>query len=200
MIVWSLATGAGGLAAGFVMLLLTRCFVGVGEGAYGPLAPTILSDCFPVAKRGKILSLFYVAMPVGGALGYALGGFVAKLDPAQRRAGVGRSLSSSIPGLILGDPVALDARVARRCGGRGLHAQADDWRDYRILLQTPSFVLDTLGMTAMSFAMGALAWWMPDYLETHHVPDLVRRRAADRIRHHRCPGRAGRDRGRRPCG
>ena len=62
------------------MLLLTRCFVGVGEGAYGPLAPTILSDCFPVAKRGKILSLFYVAMPVGAALGYALGDFVKKLD------------------------------------------------------------------------------------------------------------------------
>ena len=83
VLVWSLATGAGGLALGFLMLLLTRCFVGVGEGAYGPLAPTILSDCFPVAKRGKILSLFYVAMPVGGALGYALGGFVAKLDPAH---------------------------------------------------------------------------------------------------------------------
>ena len=83
VLVWSLATGAGGLAAGFMMLLMTRCFVGVGEGAYGPLAPTILSDCFPVAKRGKILSLFYVAMPVGGALGYALGDFVTNLDPAH---------------------------------------------------------------------------------------------------------------------
>ena len=46
------------------------------------------------------------------------------------------------------------------------------WRDYRILLETPSFVLNTLGMTAMSFGMGALAWWMPDYLESHHVPDV----------------------------
>ena len=125
VIIWSLATGAGGLAAGFMMLLMTRCFVGVGEGAYGPLAPTILSDCFPVAKRGKILSLFYVAMPVGGALGYALGGFISKLDPAvihQRIEGFfGKGLGSFvtkldpaheswrwaffvvvIPGLILG--------------------------------------------------------------------------------------------------
>ena len=47
------------------------------------------------------------------------------------------------------------------------------WRDYRILLQTPSFVLDTLGMTAMSFGMGALAFWMPDYLEAPaRVADL----------------------------
>ena len=96
VLVWSLATGAGGLAAGFMMLLLTRCFVGVGEGAYGPLAPTILSDCFPVAKRGKILSLFYVAMPVGGAMGYALGGFVRRSSIRIRttRVGAGRSLSS----------------------------------------------------------------------------------------------------------
>ena len=81
--VWSLATGAGGLAATFIVLLLTRCFVGVGEGAYGPLAPSILSDSFPISQRGKILSYFYVAMPVGGALGYALGGSVAKLDPVH---------------------------------------------------------------------------------------------------------------------
>ena len=101
VIVWSLATGAGGLAVGFLMLLLTRCFVGVGEGAYGPLAPTILSDCFPVSKRGKILSLFYVAMPVGGALGYALGGFVAKLDPAHE-SWRWAFFVVVIPGLILG--------------------------------------------------------------------------------------------------
>ena len=46
------------------------------------------------------------------------------------------------------------------------------WRDYRILLRTPSYVFDTLGMTAMTFGMGALAWWIPDYLESHHVDYL----------------------------
>ena len=125
VLVWSLATGAGGLAASFLMLLMTRCFVGVGEGAYGPLAPTILSDCFPVAKRGKILSLFYVAMPVGGALGYALGGFIAKLGSGPRELAVG-VLRRRDPGIDPGDPLALDARVAHRCGRRGLHAQAND--------------------------------------------------------------------------
>ena len=53
--VWSLATGASGWAGTFIVLLITRCFVGVGEGAYGPLAPSILSDSFPVSQRGKIL-------------------------------------------------------------------------------------------------------------------------------------------------
>ena len=53
-------------------------------------------------------------------------------------------------------------------------------------------------MTAMSFAMGALAWWMPDYLEAHQVPDLFGHRAADRVRNPRGLGRAGRDHRRRP--
>ena len=41
------------------------------------------------------------------------------------------------------------------------------------LLRTPSYVLDTLGMTAMTFAIGALAWWMPDYLESHGVGPVL---------------------------
>lgn len=171
VIIWSLATGASGLAGGFIALLLTRCFVGVGEGAYGPLAPTILSDCFPVAKRGKILAIFYAAIPVGGAMGYALGGLFANINPGHE-SWRWAFYCAVIPGLILGIlsfwmrelPMgAVDAVSARK---------RMTWRDYHILLQTPSFVLDTLGMTAMCFGMGALAWWMPDYLEAHQVPDL----------------------------
>src|SRR5262249_12692413 len=76
VILWSLASGASGLAGSFLALLLTRCFVGVGEAAYGPVAPAILSDLYPVAQRGRILAWFYMAIPVGSALGYVLGGAV----------------------------------------------------------------------------------------------------------------------------
>jgi MFS family permease len=171
VIVWSLATGASGLAMSFMVLLLTRCFVGVGEGAYGPLAPTILSDCFPVARRGKILSLFYVAIPVGGAMGYALGGLAAKLDPA-RESWRWAFFVVVVPGLILGI-VSLLMRESPTGAADAVSARRRmTWRDCRILLETPSFVLDTLGMTAMSFGMGALAWWIPRYLKNHEVPDL----------------------------
>ena len=77
VILWSLASGASGLAATFVALLLTRCLVGVGEAAYGPVAPVIISDLYPVQVRGQVLAWFYMAIPVGSALGYVLGGWVA---------------------------------------------------------------------------------------------------------------------------
>jgi MFS family permease len=77
VILWSLASGASGLAATFFMLLLTRCCVGIGEAAYGPVAPTMISDLYPVKIRGQVLAWFYVAIPVGSALGYVVGGWVA---------------------------------------------------------------------------------------------------------------------------
>src|SRR4029077_6183530 len=74
VILWSLASGGSGLGAPFAILLATRICVGIGEGGYGPAAPTILSDLFPIEKRGRIMAIFCAAIPVGSALGYVLGG------------------------------------------------------------------------------------------------------------------------------
>ena len=77
VLLWSLASGASGLAGTFTLLLITRLFVGVGEAGYGPAAPTIIADLYPLERRGQVLSWFYMAIPVGSAIGYALGGWMA---------------------------------------------------------------------------------------------------------------------------
>lgn len=162
---WSLASGASGLATGFAMLLITRCFVGVGEAAYGPVAPTVISDLYPVARRGRVLAWFYMAIPVGSALGYALGGQVAALT-SWRWAFylvVAPGLLLGLAALLMRDPPRGGADT-RAAPSRRVRAQ-----DYLILLRTPSYVLNTLGMTAMTFAIGAISWWMPKYLDDQHV-------------------------------
>ncbi len=162
VILWSLASGGSGWAPTFLILLLTRCFVGIGEAAYGPAAPTIISDLYPVAVRGKVLAWFYAAIPVGSALGYVLGGLVATATGDWRWA----FYLVLPPGLVLGawcffmrDPPRGQADVDEKAQIR----QAT-WQDYLILLRTPSYVLDTLGMTAMTFALGGLAFWLPRYI------------------------------------
>src|SRR5258708_22027108 len=60
LVIWSLATGASGLATNFWTMLFFRCLVGVGEAAYGPAAPAILADLFPVKYRGKAITIFYI--------------------------------------------------------------------------------------------------------------------------------------------
>src|SRR6266513_1530048 len=76
VILWSLASGGSGLAATFAILFATRICVGIGEGGYGPAAPTILSDLFPIEIRGRVMAIFCAAIPVGSALGYVVGGLV----------------------------------------------------------------------------------------------------------------------------
>ena len=173
---WSLASGASGMAATFVALLLTRCFVGIGEAAYGPVAPALISDLYPVKVRGRVLSWFYMAIPVGSALGYIIGGAVARSSIGawgQRWFGIQAEswrwafYLLVIPGLVLGfwsffmkEPARGQADLAQAAEPATVH-----WRDYGILLRTPSYVLCTLGMTAMTFAIGGIAFWMPYYLQ-----------------------------------
>jgi MFS family permease len=175
VVLWSIASGASGinwhtdLALAFWLLLLTRCFVGVGEGAYGPVAPTMLSDLYPVKDRGRVLAWFYLAIPVGGALGYAFG------EVIQRSLGWRWAFYLVVPpGMLLGVWCFFMREPPR---GQADHARQPQRKvtrkDYLDLFKIPSYVLNTVGMTAMTFAIGALAFWMPDYLEGQRVPDIL---------------------------
>ncbi len=176
VVLWSLASGASGLAETFLMLLITRCFVGIGEAAYGPVAPAMISDLYPVENRGKVLAWFYVAIPVGSALGYVLGGWIAGSGFGDWiSALIGIKLQSwrwafillTPPGIILGIKSLFMREPPRGSAdlNRTLAAAAVPLRDYWILVRTPSYVLCTLGQTAMTFAIGGIAFWMPYYLE-----------------------------------
>ena len=158
---WTLASGASGLASTFTMLLATRLFVGVGEGGYGPAAPTIIADLFPVARRGQVLAWFYMAIPVGSALGYVLGGAIAE------HAGWRWAFYAVVPpGLLLGVFCFLmrDPPRGNAAAGGASPPHKPGVADYLQLLKTPSYVLDCAGMTAMTFGIGGIAFWMPRYI------------------------------------
>src|SRR5258708_21254449 len=78
VLVWSLATVLSGLASSYNHLLLARSVIGIGEAGFGVVAPTLISDLFSREKRGRMLSFFYVAIPVGSALGFLLGGYAGQ--------------------------------------------------------------------------------------------------------------------------
>jgi MFS family permease len=162
VILWSLASGGTGVAATFGMLLLTRCFVGIGEAAYGPVAPTILSDLYPVQIRGRILSWFYLAIPVGSALGYVFGGGVASMMGSWRwpfYLVVPPGIALGVWAFFMRDPrprATLDSGTTKPAQPK--------LADYLALARIPSYVLDCAGMTAMTFAIGGIGFWMPTYV------------------------------------
>ena len=164
VILWSLASGASGLATTFGILVITRVFVGIGEGGYGPAAPTILADLFPIENRGRILAIFCAAIPVGSALGYVVGGAVS--------AQLGWRWAFYLltpPGLLLG-AICFWQRDPRGLGTTTQKRARPGWKDYRTVFHTRSYVLNCLAQTAMTFALGGLAFWTPAYLQFRLQP------------------------------
>src|SRR5256884_9438919 len=155
VILWSIATAGSGIAGTFALLFAMRLLVGVGEGGYGPAAPTIISDLFPLEFRGRVLSYFYVAIPVGSALGYAIGGFATSHWGWQTA-----FFALAPPGVLLGLACFLrrDPRDEVKTLDVKRHATL---RDYARLIRIKSYVWNTLAMTALTFAMGGLSFWMP---------------------------------------
>jgi MFS family permease len=159
VILWSLASGASGLAATFGILFATRIFVGIGEGGYGPAAPTILSDLFPIETRGRIMAIFCAAIPVGSALGYVIGGLIG--------AHLGWRWAFYLvtpPGLLLGllcfrqrDPRVAADNLVQKAPRRG-------FRDYVNLFRTRSYLINCIAQTLMTFVLGGLGFWVPAYL------------------------------------
>lgn len=159
---WSAATSLAGFAGSVFALLAARASVGVGEAAYGTIAPSLLSDYFPVEKRARVMAIFFCAIPVGSALGYVLGGFM-DVHFGWRTA----FFVAGIPGLILAavcllmqDPPrgAQDASPPVAAGGQSKLT-------YRRLFDNPPYVFTVLGYAAYTFALGGLAAWMPAFLE-----------------------------------
>jgi len=160
VILWSLASGGSGLAVTFAILFATRICVGIGEGGYGPAAPTILSDLFPIEIRGRVMAIFCAAIPVGSALGYVIGGLVG--------AHLGWRWAFYLvapPGLLLGllcfwqrDPRVTAHHLVQESPRRSL-------RNYLRLFRTRSYLINCVAQTLMTFVTGGLGYWVSAYLE-----------------------------------
>lgn len=166
--VWSLATAAAGLARSFASLFAARAAVGIGEAAYGTIAPSLLADYFPREKRGRVYAIFFCAIPIGSALGYIVGGW-ADANLGWRYA----FYVAGLPGVLL----ALLA-LTLPDPPRGVTDAADDeaappegtprdsgWGSYLALARNRPFRIAVLGYAAYTFGIGGMAFWMPAFLE-----------------------------------
>jgi MFS transporter, Spinster family, sphingosine-1-phosphate transporter len=166
---WSLATAAAGLARNFAQLVAARAGVGVGEAAYTTIAPSLLADYFPVERRGRTFAIFYMAIPVGAAIGFLLGGVL------ERQFGWrGAFYAVGLPGLIAAS-LALTLPDPPRTLADG--APRDSFESIRTTLVSlalnRAYVGTVLGYAAYTFALGGLAVWMPTFLERVRGLDLA---------------------------
>lgn len=160
--VWSLATVTTGLSRNFASLIASRFFVGVGEAAYGAISPSLLTDLYPKSIRGKVFAVFFLAIPVGSALGYLLGGLL--------EGWIGWRMAfvvAGLPGILLAFSLfflkepergAFDAEKPERLPLKEV---------VHSLYSNSSYALTILGYCAYTFVLGGIAVWIPHYIERY---------------------------------
>ncbi len=164
--VWSMATVATGLARSYDQIQLARALVGVGSATFEVVALTILMDLFPRAVRARVLAVFFLAVPIGAALGLSVAGAFARVTTWETA-----FLAVGAPGLLLAlaslvvpDPVrglseGVDIPRLR------LHERVGPSReDYIDLMVNSSYTYSVFGITFSSFALAGLIYWSRTFL------------------------------------
>jgi MFS transporter, Spinster family, sphingosine-1-phosphate transporter len=161
-LLWSVATLLTAITRNFDELLVRHTLVGIGEASFVVLSPTFVADMFPEEKRGRVMGVFYLAIPVGTGLGYLLGGLMAPKFGWRVPFYVGAA-----PGIFLALLLLLIPEPPLGQFDDALH-KAPERDTLKGLIRNPAFLTATLGMAMMTFALGGLQVWMPTFLHRVH--------------------------------
>ncbi len=161
---WSALTLLTAVTHTYTELLIRHTLVGVGEATFVTIAPTFVADLFSEDKRGRILGVFYLALPVGSAAGYLLAGNLAPHHgwrfPFYIAAAPGFLLALAV--MFLKEPERGQFDTLKETPERGTILG---------LARNPAFLTATLGMAAMTYSLGGIQVWMPKFLYSErHYP------------------------------
>ena len=154
---WSGLTLLTAVTHTYTELLIRHTLVGVGEATFVTIAPTFVADLFAEKKRGRILGVFYLAIPVGSAAGYLLGGYLAPHYGWRFPFYI-----AAAPGFVLALATSFLKEPER---GQFDSVKETPGRESILgLARNPAFLTATLGMAAMTFSLGGIQVWMPQFL------------------------------------
>jgi MFS family permease len=175
--VWSALTAAAGLAASFSFLVFTRLGVGVGEAVCAPVGTSWIGDLFPAKRRARVLSVFMLGVPIGGALSFLLCGPIAQAW-GWRTALV----SAAAPAIIL-VPLLLLVREPARGASEDASAsaikvkgelQGEAKGSIYDLLRIRTLWWIILSGALLNFNMYALATFLPAFMTRVHGYSVAR--------------------------
>jgi MFS family permease len=161
IVVWTALTGLGGLVQSYLMLLMSRVGVFVGEATCAPAATSWIGDLFPAERRSRALALFMLGVPIGGALSYAISGPVAQAW-GWRAALVVAAVPAVllIPALLRLDEPARGASEAVRQAAANPTAAS--------ILRIPTMWWIIASGALVNFNLYALATFLPAFLIRYH--------------------------------
>jgi len=165
-VLWSAATLLGAFTKNFGQLFAARTAIGLGEAGYAPGGTAMISALFPKEKRAKLLGIWNASIPLGSALGIAIGGIIADHFGWRHALGI-----VAIPGMIIAllffyakdyETVAL----TRFTGDKDKADLKMRWREIAVhLLGNKTLLFNNLGFAANTFVTTAMMTWLPSYFQ-----------------------------------
>ena len=170
--VWSLATIACAFTSSFGGLMVARGFIGSGEAGYAPGGSAMISAMYPKEKRSWIMGLWNASIPLGSAIGVALGGIIALKWGWKSAFGI-----VAAPGLLIAilffmvkdyKTVALVKHKAADLSPKKIKMSFLDL--VKEFASKPALLFTYFGFAAMVFVTTSILWWLDDYF--HRFYDL----------------------------
>ena len=175
-VIWGIATGLGAFSKSFKQLFATRTVVGIGEAGYAPGGSAMMSALFPVEKRAMMMGLWNASIPLGSAIGIAIGGFIAAQWGWRHALGI-----VAVPGLIIAILFFFikDYKTIELEKSSIENESADKKKKVRMsindmlkeFLSKPSLLFTYFGMAGVVFATTSLIVWLPTYF--HRVQGMA---------------------------
>lgn len=158
---WSGATALTGLAKNFFHIAMARSFIGIGEAGFTSVSPSLAAEGFDKTVRARILAILGLALPLGSALGYLLGGLIGQ-HYGWRMA----FYILAIPGFLL----AVWAFVYIKDKRKTTQEEKNQIKisNYLQFFKSKSFVYVCLAEAMATFTLGGLAAWMPTYFHRYY--------------------------------
>jgi predicted MFS family arabinose efflux permease len=165
-VLWSLATAACAFAKNFPQLFLARTAIGIGEAGYAPGGTAMISALFPEKKRSLIVGIWNASIPLGSALGIALGGLIATRYGWRHAFGI-----VALPGLLIAllfffvkDYRTVElVKSEKRPDQTGPPKRMTAPEIVREFTRTPSLYLTFFAFSGNTFLTTALMSWLPSY-------------------------------------
>ena len=166
LVVWASLTACAAIATNFSILLISRVGVGLGEATCAPAATSWLGDLFPAEKRSRVLALFMLGVPFGGALAYFSSGPLA-----QAHGWRAAMVLAAAPALVL-VPALLMLEEPRR-GASERHPAPAARTSVRGVLRLPTLWWIIASGVFLNFNMYAIGTFLPAFLSRVHGLSLA---------------------------
>jgi len=157
----------------FWWFVATRCLVGIGEASYSCIAPTIITDMFEPERRNNAVSFFVVAIPVGSGVGFIAGSQMVNLAKKMGWGGWEWSLRATPPlGLlcVLLLWIIMPRNIPRGSSDGVMNEKDTGYaEDLKYLMRNRSWCRITAGFIGVSFSIGALSYWFPQFIASAYV-------------------------------